>query len=66
MSTTTEEESASAGEASQEMPPAPVPEYKELARDMFEKITEYLNGELSGNTVKIFNLYFILLPPPSY
>ncbi len=63
MSTTTEEESASAGEASQEMPPAPVPEYKELARDMFEKITEYLNGELSGNTVRIY-LYFILFPPP--
>ena len=24
--------------------------HKELARDMFEKITEYLNGELAGNT----------------
>lgn len=24
------------------------PEYRELTRDMFEKITEYLNGELSG------------------
>ena len=24
------------------------PEYKEIARDMFEKITEYLNGELAG------------------
>ncbi|XP_064399155.1 biogenesis of lysosome-related organelles complex 1 subunit 2-like [Halichondria panicea] len=48
MSTTTEEESASAVEASQEIPPSP--EYRELARDMFEKITEYLNGELSATS----------------
>ncbi len=62
MSTTTEEESASAVEASQEIPPSP--EYRELARDMFEKITEYLNGELSGKTAKILIFVVILLLSP--
>ncbi len=45
MSTTSEDNEPTASEPSSEAMP---PEYRELARDMFEKITEYLNGELAG------------------
>lgn len=38
--------------------------HKELVMDMFEKITEYLNGELAGKDINLFGgLYLGYFPP---